>query len=585
MKMRLKKIIALVLVCLLALPVCMSAFAESEDGYFCFIGFGGDKEASNDWGWNYAGADVDGITATNAYVKPGETVRIGLEFASPVFYTWWCAPCIVVDDSVSIVDNCADYEIKCFIDGEEIAIDMAADANGKTSWGEGTGDFTQCIRLAGGYNEWATQYIASPANFTKLEYEITFNGIKEVEVNTVESTAVYDLFIALGGDKAASNDWGWGYAGGFTEGVTDVKTTVKSGDTATVSLTFAEPVLYTWYCAPCLTGLGAGKDIAEIDADIVCKIDGAEVPVDLAAGPMFWSEGTGDYAQDDCVRLAGGYNEWAAQYIASPQNFTTIEYTITFNSIKVAEAAVAPTIDVDAALAADYNAYMSVQSETYIFRNSWFDQYGKDYSDDAMDDYFSHLTGWDENSVATNNGGVFTDAVINGDGTYTVSLNIAEGDAGFGTDSAYNFLYVTTDIPYALIDQGILTISDVKTSVDGLGGKEYSFLDKVADSEKNEYLCIMVQSTYNNEVKANAPALNMAASSIDITFTVSGFGREGTPAAPVDVEPAPADDKAVEFDWLTAGIIAGSVILVGAIVGICIGAAKKGKKKEETAAE
>jgi len=589
-----KKIVALLLVCVLALPACMGAFAATDEGFLAFVALGGDKEASGDWGWGVTGADVDGATVTNAYIKEGDTVRVGIEFATPVVYTWYCAPCIVTDGSVNTAANSIDATVKCFIDGEEVAIDFAA---GDLSWAEGTGDYAEnCFRLAGGYNEWGAHYIASPAGFTKIEYEITLNSCLPAGASEVVAyDGALDLWIALGGDKDASNDWGYNEA---SEGVVAVNETITAGETKTVSLTFPTPVLYTWYCAPVLSsvGSGIGANLASVDAEIVCKIDGQEVAIDFAAGDLAWAEGTGSVTPEDCVRLAGGYNEWGSQYIASPQNFTTIEYTVTLNAVNLAVPEEVVPFDVETALAGNYNAYVGVQSENWIFRNQYYDaSYGRDadVTNDAGNHVFENLAYIDEAGTVLNKGGSFSDCLIDGDGTYTVSIDISDVPDVFANDTFYNQLFVSTELPYGLIAEGAVQITDVTTSFDGQGGKVFGEITERAVEGGDSTTDIVIFNTWT--VGNETIPFTMATDRIDITFTVSGFGRESSFVAPseevetsdTDVEEPVVDETKGGVDMTTIIVIAAAaVVLAAAIVGICVSVAKKNKKnaaKEETA--
>lgn len=158
---------------------------EATDEYDMFVAFGGDAEAENDWGLAYDGETETGCTATNAKIKVGETVTVGLEFENPVVYTWYTAPVILAENVAE-----ADFTVKVLIDGEEVAVDMTA---GDNWWYEQTGGFTadQAIRIAGGYNEWGTRYLAeSPSGFTKLEFEITANKIMVGELAAPEEVAI-----------------------------------------------------------------------------------------------------------------------------------------------------------------------------------------------------------------------------------------------------------------------------------------------------------------------------------------------------------------------------------------------------------
>ena len=330
MKKFFRKALATVLAGAMVIGAMTFTAAADEEEYQLFIAYGGDKDASGDWGYQYYGSDADGITATTAAIKVGETQTISLEFATPALYTWFDAP-VLVAEGVSAMD----VTVTLKIDGEEVDIDAAA---GDAWWYEGTGDYTadQAIRLYGGYNEWGTQYVASPENVTKIEYTITLNSIEfggAAEGELTESTEEYDVFVAIGADKDASNDWGYQYYGADAEGVTAVNGKITSGGTTTVSVEFATPALYTWFVAPVVVAEG----VAEADFTVETYVDGVLVESDPTAGDNWWYEGTGDYTSEQAVRLNGGYNEWGTQYIASPENFSKIEFVITANSIMLGD--------------------------------------------------------------------------------------------------------------------------------------------------------------------------------------------------------------------------------------------------------
>ncbi len=151
--------------------LCNTKEVESElstEEYDVFIGMNGDYTADGDWGAGYDGtADVDGITAVNGKLKSGETTTISLTFDQTVVSTWWCAPCMVIEDPTTLAPN-STFDIKVYIDDVEVTPDFTL---GDMFWAEGTGNAT--VRLAGGYNEWGTQYIAKPVNYKKITYEIT----------------------------------------------------------------------------------------------------------------------------------------------------------------------------------------------------------------------------------------------------------------------------------------------------------------------------------------------------------------------------------------------------------------------------
>ena len=568
----------------------------AEGKYELFIAYGGDKAAENDWLYEYYGdASIEhaaGITATHAKIDVGQTATISLSFAEPNLNSWFFAPCLV---GTGIVDEIGDidFTVTCKIDGVEVPVDMAADAEGKTWWSEGTGNYasSDCIRLAGGYNEWATKYIAEPAGFSTIEYTVTINSISApadpgAEVDTNDE---YELFIGYGGDKAAENDWGWIYEGADVEGVTAVKTTIKAGETATVSLTFATPTVNSWWFAPCLVGEDVSL-VSTVDFAVVCKIDGVEVPINLdadAEGKTWWTEGTGSYTGEQCIRLAGGYNEWATQYIAEPGSFTTIEYTITLNAVKETTPTEPeePTI-VEIDKNGTYNAYLMLQTPGWTFRNAW---------DDA--NYGINGTGWEainnqwgpylvhtDAEKAGMTWGKITDTVIAGNGTYSVSITdfgtVFADDFANNGQEYFNIIAVSTDLPAG----ANVNVTDVQLYVDGQLRHEYA--EAYINTEATSFE-ILLQNIWNADVKElnYYPAPTQ---SLEIRFTISGFAYDkaeepsNTPSDPTDpTEPSTPADPPAPSDPAPSNPVAGIVIAAVVVVALVVVVVVVLKKKKQ----
>lgn len=273
---------------------------------------------------------------------------------------------------------------------------------------------------------------------------------------------------------------------------------------------------------------------------------------------------------------------------AAFESVKTMEIAFTYIRGEKPVKAAAPEIDVDAALAADYNAYFGIQTETYIFRNAWNEpNYGKDK------DNFKHLTGWDAENNQVDYGGTFTDAVIDGNGTYAVGVKL--GDMGLGTDKMIRMLFVSTDIPSQLIDKELVTIGDVKTSFDGGKGQTAFTVNTEGD-----YVQIDILNEYTS-VGTEAIAYTLPAKEdITITFAVAGLSKDSaaqaqaTPAAASEPTIAPVTEPATEpttvettapaetaASQLAPGVIiaiaCGAVIVIGVIVMLVIRLEKKKK--------
>lgn len=172
-----------------------------------------------------------------------------------------------------------------------------------------------------------------------------------------------------------------------------------------------------------------------------------------------------------------------------------------------------------------YHAYLGVQSASYTFRNAWNDAtYGQGVTSDDGMVYFDQLTGWENpGNIAVNKGGVFTDAEITGDGTYSVSVT----DFDFGEDETLNLLFISTDIP---LDAGI-TISDVKVVMDG--NTKYTFDEAYLSPDEKEYMSPMCINIWNEDLGKQDGLFGymMPTDSIELQFTVSGTGVEAETTA------------------------------------------------------
>jgi hypothetical protein len=197
--------------------------------------------------------------------------------------------------------------------------------------------------------------------------------------------------------------------------------------------------------------------------------------------------------------------------------FKSIEVTFNFiygKPIAKDEEAPLTQEEADALKQNGFNAYIGVQGkDTYVFRNSWDEaSYGLENPE-----FFNRLTGWDADNNAVDYGGTFVDAEIKGDGEYTVSFTT--GDMGMGTTADYNMLFVSTNIPSKLVNDGFLTIDNVKVKFGAGATQEYTEVDTTGEN-----VAIKIIDTYN---QAAAPAITWtvpgANETVAITFTVSGW--------------------------------------------------------------
>ncbi len=577
---------AMMSVGLISAPAITSRAADAYDGEFeVYVGFGGDKAEENDWGMQYNSPENKDnnpdIKATNATAKVGDTVTVSLEFPDAVPNVWWMAP-VLVGEGVGDID--ATVSLK--IDDADVAID---ESKGDKWWYEATGDYDDktSLRLYGGFNEWAAQYIAEPSGFKKVEYTITINSAEKAEEvamgGAFEGEA--DLYIGFGGDKAEENDWGMQYNSPENkDNNPDIKATnekIKVGETKTVTLEFPDAVPNVWWMAPVLVA----ENIGELEAEVTLKIDDTEVAIDASKGDAWWYEATGDYDETHAIRLYGGFNEWGTQYIEEPSGFKKVEYTVTLKSANVkgedaSLIAPAPAAEVDKDNP-DYNAYILIQSPKFSFRNAWYDaQYGLGYTDDTGMDYFNQITGWDASNNAVVIPGTIQDTKIDGNGTYTVSISgLQFADDDFKDQDHFNLIAVDTDIP----NTGDITISDMELEINGSGVD----IDPVISPDSPDYLTMLIQNIWNDDVK-EIGYTPLPVTDIKITFTVSGFNKDSeqavteapteaatTEAATTEAAETKKDEKKGLSAGAIAGICGGAAALIAIICGVVIGTKKK----------
>jgi hypothetical protein len=216
---------------------------------------------------------------------------------------------------------------------------------------------------------------------------------------------------------------------------------------------------------------------------------------------------------------ADGDLEGAAAIVVDKEAFAdvkTIEVTFDYIYGEPMDLGPAPMTEeeITAAKEMDYNAYIGIQTENYIFRNNWDEaSYGRDSEDNPG--FFNRLTGWDGDN-AVDYGGTFEDALIDKDGTYTVSLTT--GEMGFGSDTTIRTLFVSTDIPSRAVKNEVITISDVKVKFGEGRTSDYTEIVTTGD-----YAQITILDSYNQSEEPVAYSMPGADTTIAITFTVSGL--------------------------------------------------------------
>ncbi len=258
----------------------------------------------------------------------------------------------------------------------------------------------------------------------------------------------------------------------------------------------------------------------------------------------------------------------------------SMEVTFTVAGVgSVAEAGEAAAPEVDTVdLNGTYNAYLGLQTPTYSFRNAFDDAtYGRET------EYFNQITGW-EGSDAIVKEGTFTDAVISGNGTYTVSVNGMNLEGDFDSQDYFNLIFLSTDIP----NTGEITISDIKLSIDGRDVQ----CSPILSPDSLSYVNMLIQNIWNEDV-ATIGFYTVPPKDMEITFTVSGFAYDNEAAAapseeaPSEAEPseaapsdeaAPAEAPAENSSSMSPVVIVVIVVVVIAIIAVVAVVLAKKKK-------
>ncbi len=501
------------------------ASIESFEVDFSFMKYGVDTAyimyADANWAQQYW---LDGneypVTATNAVIKGAGDYTVGLDFSS-------------TEAGKATGVAFAALGIK---HGEKLFPGMMIKLNEVRVNGE-------AIELAKGYtssddqietrmnlmNEWVTELpkdarswdgILDGASPIVIAKELLAE-VKNIEIDFSLIPVTDTAFIMF-----ASSDWAvsaWN-PGEYAE-TNAVK--IEGPGTYTLKMEYAEPLAgYAFLAAGIATGEqtfpGHFMDITEI------KINGEAIEIGkdfttsdegITTRANIWNEWVTELPAQ--ARIADGNLEGATAMIATKEvlsNVSSIEVTFDFIYGEPPATEIAPLTEEELAamLSAEYHGYVAVQSENYIFRNDFEDAtYGRD---GEQADFFTHLTGWDAENNAIDYGGIFEDATITGNGTYTVTMTT--GDMGFGSDSFFRYFRVATDIPARLVSEGHVTITDAKVKI-GEGKTQEGLIVHT----EGDWVKIVVTDEYNKLDAGFGYTLPGANTPVVFTFTVNGLSK------------------------------------------------------------
>ncbi len=458
------------------------------------------------------------VTATTAVVDGFGDYTVGLEFPEAAEGLAFAAVGIANGEKTYPGAYIQIKEIR--LNGEAIEV-----KKGYTSSDDG---ITTRMNL---YNEWVSELPADARSFDGtlegaspviVDKEL-FTAVKTVEVDFT-LVPVTDVAFLMYADAAWANQF---WYDGNEYPVTATTAVVNGQGAYTVGLEFAEPAEGLAFAA---VGIARGEqtfngyfiDITDIkvNGESINFIGGYTSSDDgITTRENIYNEWVSELPAD--ARRADGVLEGASPVMVSKDDFASVKTVeVSFDYIygkPIEKSADAPLTAEEAAelQKADYNAYIGVQSETYIFRNDWNEEkYGRDSQENP--ECFGQLTGWDADNNKVNYGGTFEDAQLTKEGTYTVSLTT--GEMGFGTDTFFRMLFVSTDVPAKLIRDGFVTIDDVQVKIGDAATQKYTDVDA-----SGEYARIVIIDEYNRGEAPFGYTVPGADATISVTFTVTGL--------------------------------------------------------------
>ena len=474
--------------------------------------------ANSDWSKQYWGGEADeGIQPVNADIDGYGLYSVSLEFDEPAQGLAFAGVGITKGELTYPKATMTLSSIK--VNGEEIEF-----GTGYTTSDDG---ITTRVNL---YNEWVTDLPEDARGFDPAFQEASpiivdpaaFESVESIEVEFLLEPAREEAYIMF-----ANSDWSkqyWGEEAG--EGMQIEDPMISEPGVYTAKITFDEPSEGIAFAA---IGIANGEESFNGYFIDILEILVNDEPIEVGKGYTS--------SDDGVVTRENIYNEWvtelpadarrkdgdlegASAIIVDPAAFESVEsIEVTFAFIygkPIQKDEGAPMSEEEAAelQAVDYNAYIGVQTENYIFRNAWNDTYGRD--DAENEGFFSRLTGWDADNNAVDYGGSFEDALLTAEGEYTVSLTT--GEMGFGTDSFFRLLFVSTELPSKLVKDGFVTIDNVRTKIGDAATQTYTDVDTSGD-----YVRIVIIDEYNRSEDPFGYTMPGADTTISITFDVTGL--------------------------------------------------------------
>ncbi len=231
-----------------------------------------------------------------------------------------------------------------------------------------------------------------------------------------------------------------------------------------------------------------------------------------------------------------------------------------------------------AATASAYDAAISFQNTVYSFREGmananygassayWADKvimWGGN-SEETWPDLIDNFD-WDISGYVFDAN--YTDASFEGDGTYTVT---ADGfDWAQDKCDAFNFIQISTDIPFASFDPAGTPTAFVTSATVYVDGVAQATVEPPVEGDANGNLVINCVNIYNSECPAYTGAY--PTDSLSVEFTIEGLGGgdaaadEPADTGAVDTGAATTDNKGGSPDTGVEGVaaVAGLAVVAG----------------------
>lgn len=227
----------------------------------------------------------------------------------------------------------------------------------------------------------------------------------------------------------------------------------------------------------------------------------------------------------------------------------------------------------DASGETEYHAYLQFQvDQSWVFRDTWTNPTtGRSYAD--FDKVLTTLEV--EDPVVVD--GTITDAVIKGNGTYTVKVEGLNNCTTTNASAAVKILGVSTDIP----SSSNVQITDVKTKIDNITAKEQptAIIDS-EEEERSKTMTVLCANLYRGTEDLSTE-FKVPTDSIEVTFTVAGFDVDNPDATEETPAPTQSENNSSSSDEssssISAPVVVGIVVVVVVVIGAVIVVSKKKK--------